>query len=518
MSMPSVVQVPLNRRERFVKNVLWSWMGAILSIITGLVLSPYIIRKLGNEGYGVWSLAFSFLQYYWLLDLGFRSATLKYSAHYRATGESEKVNEVVNTGLAYSGSIAMLLIGVTLCAAPYAHNFFQVSPAYRGVFTVLIRIVGCAWAVGAVFSLLSGAVEGFQRFDLTSRVWILTTALRTAGLMLVLWLGFGLKAMAGVAIAALAIGYFYNYRNLREAFPALRISFSAVTFPMFRRMLGYGVHTSVATASMQALNEAAPLLLGHFLPTAFVGYFALPLGLLQSAVDLVCKVGLVSGSNAAEMQVQGEHDAVYRMGVYVNRYCYTLFAPIALALSFYGTESLRIWLNPEFARHSGPILPILAVGATWGIAAQFNSSAILYGLAKHRDYAYSLLGEAILNAVGLWLVLPRYGIAGAAWVTAILMVLNRGLFTSWLFCRGVNRGMAAYLQGVYLRPTLAAIPVFSGAWWVKIHWIAGKNWIEVLAGMGLVAAFYYLTAFFFCLEGEHRSMLCERIRRRFEAA
>lgn len=503
------------RRDRFVTNVLWSWTGVAVSIFTGIWLSPYVIRKLGNEGYGVWALVFSFLEYYWLLDLGFRSATLKYSAHYRATGEDDKVNEVINTGVAYSSVAAALLILATFSLAGYASRFFQISGEYRAVFTTLIVIVGIAWAVGTIFSLLSGVVEGYQRFDLTSRVWILSTALRTAGLVIVLALGYKLKAMAVVAIVSLAVGYAYNYRNLREVFPALHFSFSRIKMSMFRQMLGYGVHTSVATVSTQLLNQAGPLLIGHFLPTAFVGYFLLPVRLLRYSVDLVCKVGFVTGSNAAEMAARKELDAVYKMGLYVNRYCYALFAPLALALSLYGTELLRVWINPEFALNGGPIVTVTAVSTTWGIAAQFNSSSILYGLAKHQRYAYSLLIEGILSSAAIYMAIPRYGIVGAAWVTAVFLVLNRGLVTSWLFARAVEHSFGAYLGGVYLRPTLAGIPAFLGAWWIKAHWLPGNNWIEIFGGMGLLAATYYLVAFFVCLEKEHRSIPWRWFKARF---
>jgi len=385
-----------------------------VSLLTGLWLSPFIIKKLGDEGYGVWALVFSFVEYYWLLDFGFRSATLKYSAHYRATGENDKVNEVINTGLAYSGAAASLLICATLVFAGRAQQFFQISGAYRPVFTTLVMMVGCAFALGTVFSLCSGVVEGYQRFDLTTRVWITTTTLRTLGLVAVMLMGFQLKAMAMVAIASLAAGYAYNYRNLRTGFPSLHLSFSGIKASMFRQMFRYGIHTSVATVSMLVLNQGTPLILAHFLPTAFVGYFLLPTRLLRYSVDMVCKVGYVTVSSAAEMAARREYDQVYRMGVYVNRYCYALFAPAALALCLYGTELLKVWVNPEFAFHSGPVVAVTAVATTLGIAAQYNSSSILFGLGRHQVYAYSLLAEALLSSAAEWIVIPRYGIVGAS--------------------------------------------------------------------------------------------------------
>jgi hypothetical protein len=38
----------------------------------------------------------------WFLDLGFRSATVNFVAHYWATEEFDKVSEVANTGITYA--------------------------------------------------------------------------------------------------------------------------------------------------------------------------------------------------------------------------------------------------------------------------------------------------------------------------------------------------------------------------------------------------------------------------------
>ena len=79
------------RSEKFIRSVIWNWAGVSVSLITGFLLSPYLFRKLGPEGYGIWALCFSLIEYYWLLDLGVRSATAKFVAHYWTTGEPAKV-------------------------------------------------------------------------------------------------------------------------------------------------------------------------------------------------------------------------------------------------------------------------------------------------------------------------------------------------------------------------------------------------------------------------------------------
>src|SRR5437879_4821627 len=100
---------PGGRGERFVTNVLWGWLAVGVNLIVGLVLSRYIVRKLGAERYGIWVLVFSILDYFWFFDLGLNTAVTNFCARYLATREPEKINEVINTALFY-----FLLLGLGL--------------------------------------------------------------------------------------------------------------------------------------------------------------------------------------------------------------------------------------------------------------------------------------------------------------------------------------------------------------------------------------------------------------------
>jgi O-antigen/teichoic acid export membrane protein len=517
MATSTVQQAP-QRRERFVKNVLWNWFGVSINILTGLVLPAYIIRKLGDEGYGIWTIIFAFVDYYWLMDLGFRSATFKYTAHYRALNEPDNINEVINTGVIYSSGVAVLMMIATLLLAPYTLHFFPIAPAYHRTFVTLVMLVGAGWAMGAIFNLFSASVEAFQRFDISNRIWVTTIAVRSAGMVAVLATGHGLVAMANVTLVSLGCGYLLNYLCMRRIFPEMRLSIKLARFTMFKRMLRYGIHTFQASLSMQLLNQSGTIMVAHFLPSAFAGYFAYPWRLMNYSVDIVNRVGLVAGSNAAEMAAKGDMEPIARMGLLVNRYCFVMFAPLALASGLYGTELFRVWIKPAFAIYSAPLLPVLAVGITLGIAAQFNSSSILYGLGKHQNYAYSLMVEGLLNLAGMYYAVPRFGILGAAWVSAILMIVNRGLVTSYLFSHATGFNFWAYLRGIYLGPLAAAAISMAIGWWIKMSFLPGKNWFQVLAGSALMTLLFYTICFFTCLEKQHRSVPVKWIQKRFGSA
>jgi O-antigen/teichoic acid export membrane protein len=517
--MPSAsLQQPSKRRRRFLGSVLWSWSGVVVSIFAGILLSPITIRKLGSEGYGVWTIVITLADYLGLMDLGFRSATIKYAAHYRATGEPGKVNEVIHTAAAYSAAVtASTILAVLLLAGPTA-RFENISAAYHHRFEILLIAVGIGWASGAVFYIFESSMGAFQRFDVTSRIWIVSTAVRTFGMAAVLLAGYGLLGMGAVLLASLALTYSLDYFGIRHVFPEFRWSPSLATFAMFRQMLAYGIHTFLAAISQLLLNQSAPILIAHFLPTAYAGYYGMAYRVPSYSVDLVSRVGSITGSHSAELAARNDLGTIAAMGICVNRYCFVMFAPMAMAMIVYGKELFRVWLTPEMATMSAPLLPVLAIGITLGVAAQFNSGSILYGLGKHKGYAISLAVEAALCVAGLYLAIPRYGILGAACVVSALLVLNRGLVASWLLSRAVHVGMAAYLRGIYLSPFLVAVPTMLLSLWVKLRWLPGRNLREVLVGGALLAIVYYAAAFFICLERHHREAFSGWIRARLRPA
>ena len=71
-----------SRSARFAVLLLWNSAAFVVSLVSAFVLSPLVVRGLGIEAYGVWALVFSMLEYLNVVDLGIRSATVKYVAHH----------------------------------------------------------------------------------------------------------------------------------------------------------------------------------------------------------------------------------------------------------------------------------------------------------------------------------------------------------------------------------------------------------------------------------------------------
>jgi O-antigen/teichoic acid export membrane protein len=64
--------------RRFTRNALSNYAGVMVSLVLAVVVTPIMIRGLGKEGFGVWGLATTVVQYLGLLQLGFGNQAAVY--------------------------------------------------------------------------------------------------------------------------------------------------------------------------------------------------------------------------------------------------------------------------------------------------------------------------------------------------------------------------------------------------------------------------------------------------------
>ena len=174
--------------ERFFINVLWNWTAVAANVFTAIFLTRYLVVKLGVQRYGTWTIVFSLMEYIFLFDLGFRSAIVNFVSRYRVVDDSEGVNGVVNTALAYFVGVAGILALLTIGLAGQGYRFFKIAPEDRSDFTFVLVILGFTWSFGIISNIFQACLEAFQQFKTYNHIFIAMLVLRAVGCALVLLL------------------------------------------------------------------------------------------------------------------------------------------------------------------------------------------------------------------------------------------------------------------------------------------------------------------------------------------
>ena len=116
----------------------------------------------------------------------------------------------------------------------------------------------------------------------------------------------------------------------------------------------------------------------------------------------------------------------------------------------------------------------------------------------------------ILTVSALFVVVPAYGLVGAAWVVTLSILLIRGAYLAALICYVNGFSLTAYVGAIYGRPLLVGIPVTLTAVWLK-GVLPGGTWFELMAAGTMLALVAYGLSLFFVLDPVHRARLLARV-------
>ena len=406
----------------------------------------------------------------------------------------EELNRTINTSFVYLAGTAGCMLLLTLVLAPLSPGFFVIAPNMQAAFIYMGLALGGTWAVSIVFLCFSSCLEAVQRFDVSNRILIASNVTRAVVVLGLLQLGFGLPAVVTAAVAARLLQCVLLWRAFNRYFPQFQWRLADIDRATFRKLVSFGVNTVPGTLGSLLLIQAPGIVIGHVLPARFVGYYALPSRLIQSVLDLVYRAGLITTPRSAELGAHRQREALIQLGVKTNRYSMVVFMPAVIFLIVYGDAVFSLWLTPQFAAMSAPLLPFVLLGTLLSDAAQFNSSSMLYGLGKHQTVSRLLLVESVLSMLLIYHFATRADLVSAAAASAALMVLNRGVVTPYLLCRQLTYPVRRYVVEIAARPLAAGLFVAAILWVCRVTWLAGKTGSEIGLAVVICSSLYFLVA------------------------
>jgi len=260
---------------RLVRNVLANWLALGTATVVGFVLTPYMLRHLGDTGFGLWVLVTTLTGYYGLLDFGLRNSISRFVAHYAANDDAASLGRVISTGLVTNAALGSLVL---LMAGLVAWNLELVvavpgdwTPTARG----LVLVFGLGSALGFPLNLFGHVLEGFQRFTWIGSVQAAVTLVRAGLTVWVLSQGYGLVAVGVVTIATTVIGSLIYAAVVRRLYPGLRLGWASVDRAMFRQLAGFGLIAFAIGIAAMLRFQADALVIGAFLSVQAVAYYSI---------------------------------------------------------------------------------------------------------------------------------------------------------------------------------------------------------------------------------------------------
>jgi O-antigen/teichoic acid export membrane protein len=397
---------------RVVGGSLWSISAQGVALVTSFVVTPFVIRLLGTEDYGLLTLINLLIGYLGFADLGMGTASTKFGAEALARGDSEGESAVVWTSILVTSlpalaSAALLIFGGELLLTAVFELPAQRLPAG----TVAIRI--------AAIVLFATAATGIFNTPQLVRLKVgLNGALTMSGsigqaCLVLLILHMGLKLVGVVTVMAcvsLAMTCIHFIVSSRLSPGILRPRFDQ---RLIRPLLRFGSSIVIAALTGTIVVHGEKFLLVRLASVSDLAYYNVAFTLSGLLGILPATLMLPLIPSFVHLNVTNQLERLSRLYNGILRGLIFWTVPAALALCVIARPFFTLWAGPEFGRESAMPLYILTIG--WlSHAVSFVPRSALCAWNQVGVVARYQVYELVPYFLVVVLLVGRFGIAGAA--------------------------------------------------------------------------------------------------------
>lgn len=476
------------RVRHIARGVLSNWFATAATLAVGFFLAPFVVHRLGNVVYGVWILAISSVGYLNLLDLGMRSAVLRFVSKGHTTQDHQGASDALSAALwvrLQIGALVLLLCGGLAALFPL---IFKVPSALALDAREAILIIGVTTAVNMSVGVFGGVLSALNRYDLQSYVTVTQLSIRVIGVVAVLLAGHGIVAIAFCELLAALVGNAMLVFIARGIYPELRIRLTKPQWEILRNIWSYSVYAFLTTIAVQLIYQTDNLVVGAFVSASAVTFYAIGNSLCRYTQQIVGAMTMTFTPAASTYEAAGDTASLRSLYYNGTRATMAVSLPIVITLLTRGHSFIGLWMGPQYAQRSGTVLVILAAALLFSIQ-NTTAGAIAFGVAKHQTLAKWAIGEGIANLT-LSIVLARWiGIYGVAIGTLVpSLVVNLVLWPCYV-SRLVDVSWVQVVRNVWGPVFLCAVPFAAVSYAVDALFPARNMVIFILQTMALLPIF-----------------------------
>jgi O-antigen/teichoic acid export membrane protein len=153
-----------------------------------------------------------------------------------------------------------------------------------------------------------------------------------------------------------------------------------------------------------------------------------------------------------------------------------------------GKSVIEAWVGAKYVATSYPVLLLLLIPSTL-MLAQSASGRTLWGMARHRTWAWVVLIEGIANLILSIVLVRRFGIIGDALGTAIPLTCTMVFFLPRHVIRLLDIPLKTYLSQAFLLPLTLCAPLVAVLLWMR-HWFVAHTYFQLAIQLLIGSAVY----------------------------
>ncbi len=398
----------MTRSRRFVSGLIVTYGYQAVVLITGLWLTPFFLRKIGQQDYGLWLVASQLLVYLSLMDFGIVALLPQQTAYATGRAGREKTDELPEI---VGQTTRLVLYQLPFVAAVAAGLWFTLPAEWQPLrFPLLITLGG--YTLTFPLRILPALLQGLQDLAFANGMQAVSWGISTTATVALVASGWGLYALSiGWLLGQVLLSPVFFFR-LRRRFPnVLPRKIPAMSWHAARGQLGKGGWVTVAQMAQVLMSNTDILIIGKLLgPAAVVPYACTGklAGVLANQAQILMQTAT---PGLCEVQAGESKERLLQALLGLNHVLLTFSGLIFSIVLMVNQWFVGWWVTP--AQYGGRALTLAIVGnmlvVHWDTVAAYS----VFCLGRQRRLSLTNLGNGAVTAGGALLLANILGPIGA---------------------------------------------------------------------------------------------------------
>ncbi|HWO16955.1 MAG TPA: oligosaccharide flippase family protein [Solirubrobacterales bacterium] len=469
----------MSEARAIARNAVTSYGARILLVLSVLLLTPYLFRRLGTDGFGTWSVIYTIGSIFALIEFGFSAGVTKLVAELRGKGDQRGVQALVGASVTLMSGMGVVALVLSLLAAAFLDGL--AAQGERDAFRTGMSLLGVAMLVRLPLAAYGASLIGYQQAHWFNAGEAVAAVGFPIGAVVAIESGAGIAGVAAAYGGALVGAGILFAVFLRRTDPRLSMRPRFADRATRRKVRSFASLTLLADAMVFVGTRMDTIVIAALRGAAAAAPFAAAVKLQSGLQSLTFPIYLLFMPMVSEMWASGRRAEVVTRMELATRIAIQITLPVGLALALFSTDIVDLWLGEDAPSVTAAII-VLLVSSQVVTLSVVPAEKTLIGLGRVRLIGAIAVVEGISNlALSIFLV-SRYGAVGAALGT----LLTYGMLAP------IKVPLAARTVGVPTRQVLASgvVPallssIVPGAWMLAAWSLLPSGPLRLAVGMGV---------------------------------
>ncbi len=470
-------------------GALMSYIAVFVSIIAGILYTPWMIRQIGQAEYGLYALALSVIVFF-SIDFGLGESVSRFLSKYNAENQIEKKKDFLGVTFKLYIIIDILIFIALLTVFLLSDTIYsELTPGELEKFKVVF-IIAALYAISSFpFQPLNGILISHERFVFLKSMDLFNRLLTVSTVVVVLLLGFRLYALVAVTaitgLTVIAVKIYYIFSN-----KLVQINFFAWDKKILKELLSFSIWIAIIVFSQRFIITITPSVLAAFSGTAQIAVFSIA-STMEGYVWTIASAlnGLFLPKVTYLLLNKNASDEVESLMLKVGRIQLIIVGLLYAGFLTLGKDFVELWLGNDF---SGAYLiaVLLITPSLITLTQQIASTALM---AKNL-VRYQCFGVVIMSVISIVLSIilsPKFGALGAGIAIFIGTTLGGVIVMNLVYSRILRMNLTLFFRECHLKLLSPIILTIIIGFFVQLYFPL-SGWVAFMIKVSIVTLTYSL--------------------------